>query len=40
MPPQVEYALTALGHSVVEPLARLRYRVENRLDEIQALDPA
>ncbi|WSR88798.1 helix-turn-helix transcriptional regulator [Streptomyces erythrochromogenes] len=40
VPPHVEYALTALGHSVAEPLAQLRYWVESHLDEIQALDPA
>ncbi|WP_328964978.1 helix-turn-helix domain-containing protein [Streptomyces virginiae] len=40
VPPHVEYALTALGHSVAEPLAHLRNWVENHLDEIQALDPA
>ncbi|WP_343299188.1 helix-turn-helix domain-containing protein [Streptomyces sp. SID1046] len=40
VPPHVEYALTALGHSVAEPLAQLRYWVESHLDEIQSLDPA
>ncbi|MEU7136542.1 helix-turn-helix domain-containing protein [Streptomyces sp. NPDC046261] len=34
VPPHVEYALTALGHSVAEPLSGLRTWVERHLDEI------
>ncbi|MFF3088749.1 winged helix-turn-helix transcriptional regulator [Streptomyces nojiriensis] len=39
-PPHVEHELTALGHSVAEPLAQLRNWVENHLDEIQDSPPA
>ncbi|MGK5627864.1 winged helix-turn-helix transcriptional regulator [Streptomyces sp. URMC 123] len=36
VPLHVEYELTALGHSVAEPLAGLRTWVERHLDEITA----
>ncbi|MFH8535063.1 hypothetical protein ACH4GE_42665 [Streptomyces tendae] len=36
----VEYELTGLSRSVVQPLALLRHRVENHRDEITDVRPA
>ncbi|MGA5552682.1 winged helix-turn-helix transcriptional regulator [Streptomyces pseudogriseolus] len=39
VPLHVEYALTPLGRSVAEPLARLRHWVEDHLDDISEAAP-
>lgn len=36
VPPRVEYALTALGESLIEPLAALRCWAESRIDAVIA----
>ncbi|WP_329157103.1 helix-turn-helix transcriptional regulator [Streptomyces sp. NBC_01717] len=38
VPLHVEYELTELGHSVAEPLAGLRYWVEDHLDDIRTIE--
>ncbi|MGW1214446.1 winged helix-turn-helix transcriptional regulator [Streptomyces sp. NPDC002499] len=40
VPLHVEYALTELRCSVAEPLAGLRYWVEDNLDNIRTAEPA
>lgn len=36
VPPRVEYALTALGESLIDPLDALRYWAESRIDAVIA----